>query len=111
MDPVQDIEDPIEVKNTLVKKIIKKRIPSENTFNLIDNSPIELWENDSISENLLLDFTDENGGNTIPFPTDLNNLPWWLELLERPSEHYYREFNNFSNTYLSNSIWKTTNPV
>ncbi|CAG8621412.1 2669_t:CDS:2, partial [Dentiscutata erythropus] len=71
-------------------------------------------ESDSISENLLLDFTnEEREGNTIPFPTeDLNNFPWWLELLEKLSEHYYREFNNFSNTYLCNSIWwKTANPV
>ncbi|CAG8600287.1 17020_t:CDS:2 [Dentiscutata erythropus] len=83
-----------------------------NTFNLIDDTPIELWESDSISENLLLDFTDENEGNTILFPTDLNNFSWWLKLLERPSEHYYREFNNFSDTYLCNSIWwKTANPI
>ncbi|CAG8725622.1 28101_t:CDS:2, partial [Dentiscutata erythropus] len=48
-----------------------------NTFNLIDDTPIERWESDSVSENLLLNFTDENEGNTILFPTeDLVDLPW-----------------------------------
>ncbi|CAG8557222.1 21655_t:CDS:1 [Dentiscutata erythropus] len=69
-----------------------------NTFNLIDDSLIEQWESESVSENLLLDFTDEEReGNTIPFPTeDLNNFSWWLELLEKLSKHYYKKFNNFS---------------
>ncbi|CAG8598809.1 22920_t:CDS:2 [Dentiscutata erythropus] len=34
---------------------------TKSSINLIDDTPIELWENDSISENLLLDFTDKNG--------------------------------------------------
>ncbi|CAG8656770.1 3247_t:CDS:2 [Dentiscutata erythropus] len=76
-----------------------------NTFNFIDDSSIEQWESESVSKNLLLDITDEEEENTIPFPTDLNDLPWWLDLLEKLSEHYCREFNNFSNTYFCNSIW------
>ncbi|CAG8444774.1 6123_t:CDS:2 [Dentiscutata erythropus] len=72
----------------------------ENDYMWSDEEFTKLWGSDSISKNLLLDFTDENRGNTIPFLTDLNNLPWWLDLLEKPSEYYYREFNNFSNTYL-----------
>ncbi|CAG8688749.1 4581_t:CDS:2 [Dentiscutata erythropus] len=48
-----------------------------SSINLINDTPIELWESNSISENLLLDFTDKNKGNTILFPTeDLADLPW-----------------------------------
>ncbi|CAG8730703.1 24305_t:CDS:2, partial [Dentiscutata erythropus] len=82
------------------------------SINLIDDTPIERWKSDSVSENLLLNFTDKGEENTILFSTDLNDLPWWLDLLKKPFEHYYREFNNFSKTYLCNSIWwETTNPV
>src|SRR6185312_1966321 len=39
---------------------------------------------------------------------NLINTPWWLPLLEIPSQQLLDEYNNFSPTYLCNSVWWTT---
>ncbi|CAG8797927.1 1864_t:CDS:2, partial [Gigaspora margarita] len=31
--------------------------------------------------------------------------PWWLQPIETSTEAYYREFDNFQDTYLCNLVW------
>ena len=42
----------------------------------------------------------------------LNNIYWWLPKLQQPTQQHMDEFNNFSTSYLCNSVWwKDINPI
>jgi hypothetical protein len=93
------------------------------------------WDDDSESETSTSDQEPINTPsnnikqfNTLPNPyplraqpessqsstaqVELNNTPWWLPPLNRPSAQHLQEFNNFSENYLCNCVWwKVTNPT
>ena len=74
------------------------------------------WSEDSESIEIILDQpnrpeTFRHHDTTTP-ETKMNNTYWWLPKLEQPSQRHMNEFNNFSESYLCNSIWwENTNPI
>ncbi|CAG8802290.1 13782_t:CDS:2, partial [Gigaspora margarita] len=48
---------------------------------------------------------------TLEKKVSITTWSWWLQSIKIPTEAYYREFDNFKNTYLCNLVWwKAPNP-
>ncbi|CAG8702958.1 46388_t:CDS:2 [Gigaspora margarita] len=41
---------------------------------------------------------------TLEREVSITTWPWWLQPIDTPTEAYYKEFDNFKNTYLCNSV-------
>ncbi|CAG8772301.1 11110_t:CDS:1, partial [Gigaspora margarita] len=71
---------------------------------LINDEPHEIY--------IKLDNLVSQHEATLEKEVSITTRPWWLQSIETPTEAYYREFDNFKDTYLCNSVWwKVLNPV
>ncbi|CAG8612030.1 3430_t:CDS:2 [Gigaspora margarita] len=67
---------------------------------LINNKPHEIY--------IKLDDLVSQHEPTLEKEVRITTWPWWLQRLqpiETSTEAYYREFDNFKDTYLCNSVW------